>query len=70
MANHPMSAKSWGELFDAQVASGKVLQENIKMKSDMRDMIQDLQDARASGRVYTYGNIQEKLRVILGEEPE
>jgi hypothetical protein len=65
-----MSAKSWGELFDAQVASGKVLQENIKMKSDMRDMIQDLQDARASGRVYTYGNIQEKLRVILGEEPE
>jgi hypothetical protein len=65
-----MAAKSWGELFDAQVASGKVLQENIKMKSDMRDMIQDLQDARASGRVYTYGNIQEKLRVILGEEPE
>jgi hypothetical protein len=65
-----MSAKSWGELFDAQVASGKVLQENIKMKREMRGMIEDLQDARASGRVYTYGNIQEKLRVILGEEPE
>jgi hypothetical protein len=48
----------------------EMIQENIKIKSQMRDMIQDLQDARASGRVYTYGNIQEKLRVILGEEPE
>jgi hypothetical protein len=65
-----MSSKSWGELFDAQVSSGKVLQENTKMKREMQDMIEDLRDARASGRVYTYGNIQEKLRRILGEEPE
>jgi hypothetical protein len=41
-----------------------------RLKRGMRDMIEDLQDARASGRVYTYGNIQEKLRKILGEEPE
>lgn len=41
-----------------------------RLKREMRDMIEDLQDARASGRVYTYGNIQEKLRRILGEEPE